>query len=251
MTKINRKFFLFLALAALSISAVHAQEQIPFETVAPEDSLPADSPFEVIEKPVEDTPATPSEGDDILIQTTPSDQQPAVAEPVPEETAPSDTPETPVAPEEPEVVFPEGGLEDMPYVQLRSLDKTTARTVTFEAQVGSTVTFGNIFIKAHACRKAPPYEEPESAAFLQIWEDKEGESSWVFSGWMYASSPALSHMDHPVYDVWVLDCLVEKTPESKAEGEEPRDGEGEIEPEKAPVAPQESENLEQPEDLGD
>lgn len=108
-------------------------------------------------------------------------------------------------------------MEDFPVVKLQSLDKVTARTMTFEANVGSTVKFGTLYIKIQACRKAPPIETPESAAFLQVWEltPKAEESQWIFSGWMFASSPALSPMDHPIYDVWVLDCLTHKT------GEEP------------------------------
>lgn len=113
-----------------------------------------------------------------------------------------------------------GTMEDYPAVQLRALDKITARTLTFQADVGSTVKFGSLYVKVQACRKAPPIEQPESAAFLQIWEeipDQEAASletlsthpEWVFSGWMFASSPALSYMDHPIYDVWVLDCLKE------------------------------------------
>ena len=101
--------------------------------------------------------------------------------------------------------------ENFPVVKLQSLDKITARTMTFEAKVGSTVKFGPLFVKAQACRKSPAIEKPESAAFLQIWEiDTEEEAQWVFSGWMFASSPALSPMDHPIYDVWVLDCLSEQ-----------------------------------------
>lgn len=100
-------------------------------------------------------------------------------------------------------------MEDYPRVRLQALDKTTARTETFEAKVGSTIQYGALYIKIQSCRKAPPIEQPESAAFLQIWEipPETGKSEWVFSGWMFASSPALSAMDHPVYDVWVLDCL--------------------------------------------
>jgi hypothetical protein len=106
--------------------------------------------------------------------------------------------------------------DDYPVVKLQSLDKITARTMVFEAHVGSTVKFGPIYIKIQACRKAPPIEQPESAAFLQIWEvTPQEESKWIFSGWMFASSPALSSMNHPVYDVWVIDCLQYKT------GEEP------------------------------
>ena len=97
---------------------------------------------------------------------------------------------------------------DMPVVKLQSLDKTTARTMTFEARVGSTIQYGPLYIKVQACRKAPPVEQPESAAFLQVWEvTHDKKANWVFSGWMFASSPALSAMDHPIYDVWVIDCL--------------------------------------------
>lgn len=112
-------------------------------------------------------------------------------------------------------------MVDYPVIKLQSLDKITARTMTFEARVGSTVKFGPLYIKIRSCRKAPPIETPESAAFLQIWEvTPKDESKWVFSGWMFASSPALSPMDHPIYDVWVLDCLEQKTGTAEG-GEEP------------------------------
>lgn len=100
-------------------------------------------------------------------------------------------------------------MEDMNVVVVRSIDKLSARTHTFDIPVDKTVQFGkSLFIKVRACRKTPPVGEPESAAFLQIWERKphEDESRWIFSGWMFASNPALSAMDHPVYDVWVIDC---------------------------------------------
>lgn len=95
-----------------------------------------------------------------------------------------------------------------PRVKLQSLDKATARTMTFEARVGSTLKFGPLYIKVQTCKKSSPIDQPESAAFLQIWEaGEDGKSQWVFSGWMFASSPALSSMNHPIYDVWVIDCL--------------------------------------------
>jgi len=103
-------------------------------------------------------------------------------------------------------------MDDYPVAKLQSLDKTSARTMVFEANVGSTVRFGSLYIKIQACRKAPPIEAPEAAAFLQVWEtEREAASKWIFSGWMFASSPALSAMEHPVYDVWVIDCLESKT----------------------------------------
>ena len=99
-------------------------------------------------------------------------------------------------------------MTEYPRVKLQSLDKATARTMTFEANVGDTLKFGPLYIKVQTCKKSSPIDEPESAAFLQVWEiTAEGASEWVFSGWMFASSPGLSSMNHPIYDVWVLDCL--------------------------------------------
>lgn len=90
---------------------------------------------------------------------------------------------------------------------LGGLDKITARVVTIEAPVGQPVRFGTLEIVARSCKKRRPEENPESAAFLDIWDIKQGQPAHgVFRGWMFASSPALSAMEHAVYDVWVLDC---------------------------------------------
>ncbi len=90
---------------------------------------------------------------------------------------------------------------------LQALDKVSARVSPLEVPVGKTVAFGNLEITARACDKRPAEETPESAAFLEIVETYEGEAPVTqFVGWMFASSPALSAMEHPVYDVWVLDC---------------------------------------------
>jgi hypothetical protein len=100
-------------------------------------------------------------------------------------------------------------MDDMGVAVLRTIDKRAARTSTFEIPVDKTVKFGrSLFIKVRACRKASPLDLPESAAFLQIWERKpsEEDARWIFSGWMFASSPSVSAMEHPVYDVWVMDC---------------------------------------------
>ncbi len=90
---------------------------------------------------------------------------------------------------------------------LQGLDKVTARVSTIEAPVGRVVRFGTLEIIARICDKRPPEETPESSSFLDIWEIRPGEPAIsLFRGWMFASSPALSAMEHPVYDVWVLDC---------------------------------------------
>jgi hypothetical protein len=99
---------------------------------------------------------------------------------------------------------------------LQGLEKTTARISKFDAPVGKAVRFGTLVITVRACIKHPPEEEPESAAFLQIDEVRQGErnsvvSQQVFSGWMFASSPALSALENPIYDVGVLDCKTDTT----------------------------------------
>ncbi len=116
---------------------------------------------------------------------------------------------------------------------LQGLDKITAKVSKIELAVGESVDFGSLTIELKACDKAPPEETPESAAFLKITEHKPGEPPIErFSGWMFASSPAISAMEHPVYDVRVLDCLDEDSNAAKApEQPKPTPSEGEALPE--------------------
>lgn len=98
--------------------------------------------------------------------------------------------------------------EDISYGQvvLRGLDKVTGRLSTMTVNVGEKTTFGALDIYARVCYAHPPEETPENAAFLEIVEKKEEGQLKLFSGWMFSSSPALSAMDHAVYDVWVIKC---------------------------------------------
>ena len=99
-------------------------------------------------------------------------------------------------------------------VVLRTLDKVTATTKDYTIKVGETLKYGSLDVDVKHCEKKPPEEIPETYAFLQIFDkrtDGEGvetEGEKLFSGWMLASKPAISALDHPVYDVWVLDCQV-------------------------------------------
>jgi hypothetical protein len=104
---------------------------------------------------------------------------------------------------------------------LQGLDKTTARVSTFEAPVDQTVAFGALRITVRACVKRPPEEPPETAAFLEIQEVRPGGGAapeTVFTGWMFKSSPALSALENPVYDVGVLDCKEASGSEGGAAG---------------------------------
>lgn len=92
-------------------------------------------------------------------------------------------------------------------VKLEGLDKITARTFAFEAPLNEPVSFGYLQIVARACVATPEEAAPESTAFLEVTEAKPGEQPVrVFTGWMFASSPSASAMEHPVYDIWVVAC---------------------------------------------
>ena len=94
-------------------------------------------------------------------------------------------------------------------VLLRGIDKVTGRTDTAELTVGETTVFNSLHLTVQKCLKAPPEETPENSAFLLIEEENQnGALNTVFNGWMFSSNPALSAMDHPIFDIWVLDCII-------------------------------------------
>ena len=108
---------------------------------------------------------------------------------------------------------------------LQGLDKITARISTFEVPVNEMARFGSLEISVRRCHKTPPEEPPESAAFMEVVDNRPDSPSVVlFSGWMFASSPAVSALEHPVYDVWVIDCIAEQTAAEQVPGE-PSSGE--------------------------
>ena len=114
-------------------------------------------------------------------------------------------------------VLPAAALEGKAVV-LQGLDKVTARVSRLEAPIGATIRFGNLVIVPRAGERTPQEEPPESTVYLDITEVRPGEAPVdLFHGWMFASSPALAAMEHPVYDVWVVDCSSPlKTPSSES-----------------------------------
>ncbi len=105
----------------------------------------------------------------------------------------------------------EGPTIEYKVAVLQGLDKVTARVSPLRAPIGVPTHFGTLEIVARACRETPPTEPPESAAFLEIRElppasEPDAPPTDLFSGWMFASSPAVSALEHPIYDVWVTGC---------------------------------------------
>ncbi len=121
----------------------------------------------------------------------------------------------------PSAAFAVPPAQEQKVAVVRALDKMTARVEEISLPVGEAVSFGTLTLKAETCRTTLPEETPpESAAYLVVEETKPDskETTPVFKGWMFASSPALSAMEHPVYDIWVIGCKDKTSPSSAFQG---------------------------------
>jgi hypothetical protein len=111
-----------------------------------------------------------------------------------------------------------------PIAVFSGLDKITARIITFEAEIDETVQFGSLLLTARTCYTRPPTESPNTTAFIEVEEVALDSSvDRIFAGWIFASSPGLNAIEHPVYDLWLLDCrqasMAEADEELADEGE--------------------------------
>jgi hypothetical protein len=87
------------------------------------------------------------------------------------------------------------------------LDKITGRIINFDEEIGETVQFGALRVKTDACYTRPATEATNTDAFVEVDEiTLQGEVKRIFSGWMYAASPGLHGVEHPIYDIWLTDC---------------------------------------------
>ncbi len=100
---------------------------------------------------------------------------------------------------------------------LRGLDKITGRPTVITAPINQPVKYATLTITARYCYSTPQSETPETSAYVQIEDHRPDQPARkVFSGWMYASSPGLNGMEHPLYDVWVITCNTDAPGETKA-----------------------------------
>jgi len=105
-------------------------------------------------------------------------------------------------------------------VTLRTMDKITGRVQKMNVAIGEQKKIGSLTVIIEKCLKKPPEDTPENAAFLTITDEDSPEKP-VFHGWMFSSNPALSAMEHPVYDIWVVECG--KTIKQEQVNEEPKE----------------------------
>lgn len=93
---------------------------------------------------------------------------------------------------------------------IQALDKSTATKSILKINIGSQKKFGNIIIKLHRCWQAPLSQTPESKALIEVIEEVRQnynvKQEKIFSGWMFASTPSISSLEHPIYDLTILEC---------------------------------------------
>lgn len=88
-----------------------------------------------------------------------------------------------------------------------TLDKVTARISKLEVPLNKPVVFGSLKVTPRACYSRPPTEPPKTTSFVEVEETQlDGQVKKLFSGWMFAESPGLNAVEHPVFDVWLTDC---------------------------------------------
>ena len=94
-----------------------------------------------------------------------------------------------------------------PHAVFSGLDKITGRIISFDVAINETVQFGALQVTPRVCYSRPPTETPNTDSFVEVDEvTLQGEIKRIFDGWMFAASPGLHAVEHPVYDVWLTDC---------------------------------------------
>jgi hypothetical protein len=108
------------------------------------------------------------------------------------------------------VVAPNLALADKisnPVAVFDGLDKITGRIISFEVAINETVQFGALQITPRVCYSRPPTEPPQTDVFAQVDEiDEQKQLKRIFSGWMFADSPGLHGIEHPIFDIWLTEC---------------------------------------------
>jgi len=94
------------------------------------------------------------------------------------------------------------------YINLKALDKVTAKTSSVRMTVGEKKFFGSLEIKALKCQLSESNDSTDTVAYLQVKDlsTKDNNQVFLFNGWTFASSPTLQSIDHPIYDLWITSC---------------------------------------------
>ena len=97
------------------------------------------------------------------------------------------------------------------YVEIQILDKISAKVKTINFEVYDSFIFESLKIEVYSCLKSPPEEIPENYVLLKIYDYKNTDKSdLIYQGWMISSSPSTTPFEHPIYDLWLKDCKIDK-----------------------------------------
>ncbi len=173
--------------------------------------------------PVQSQPLPPPSGTTVAPQNAPGGAAVAPPSPrqAPEQNAARSAPPAPATLQPGDEVVTEAPAERIlnKKAVFSGLDKITGRIIHFDEDIGETVQFGALRVKTSACYTRPATEAANTDAFVEVDEiTLQGEVKRIFSGWMFASSPGLHGVEHPIYDVWLTDC---KDPETTVIAEQP------------------------------
>ncbi|HKS84049.1 MAG TPA: DUF2155 domain-containing protein [Pseudolabrys sp.] len=139
--------------------------------------------------------------------STPTQPPPAALPPGP--GSPRNAPQSNPAPQPSDEVVVEPPPQRIanPTAIFSGLDKITGRIISFDVAINETVQFGALQVTPRVCYSRPPTETPNTDAFVEVDEvTLQGEIKRIFTGWMFAASPGLHAVEHPIYDVWLTDC---------------------------------------------
>ena len=130
-----------------------------------------------------------------------------------------------------------------PVAVFDGLDKITGRIITFEVRLDETVQFGTLQVTPRVCYTRPPTDPPRTDAFAQVDEiDEQHKFKRLFSGWIFADSPGLHGVEHPIYDVWLVDCkggttVIKEAPQAAATAADPDNPDANAADANAPASP--------------
>src|SRR6185312_13294142 len=166
--------------------------------------------------PVQSQPLAPPPGTTVLPQNAPPPVAVAPPQPggPPGQRQPKGVPQTPASlqPGDEVVQEPPAAKIINKKATFSGLDKITGRIINFDEDIGETVQFGALRVKTDACYTRPATEAANTDAFVEVDEiTLQGEVKRIFSGWMFAASPGLHGVEHPIYDIWLTDCKVPDT----------------------------------------
>jgi len=140
-------------------------------------------------------------------------QAPSALPPGPSSPRNAPQPNTAPQPSDAVVVEPPQQRITNPTAVFAGLDKITGRIISFDVAINETVQFGALQMTPRACYSRPPTETPNTNAFVEVDEvTLQGEIKRIFTGWMFAASPGLNAVEHPVYDVWITACKGGQSP---------------------------------------